>query len=341
MVPPPSHPRQPTGNAGLSGDLAGCLSGKSCVAERHGHNAGAMIDRLEALVTRWLGRNAKPRPEAVAAARDATPAVIITGGSTGIGLALAHQFAKRAKATVIVARNQKRLDEAATGLATRFPAVRIETLSLDVSHPDAADHLRQWLSQKRLYCDVLVNNAAIGLSGPFSAAEPGKLDALMSTNVAAMARLSRTFLPGMLERGSGGILSVASLGGLVPGPHQAAYYASKAFVISLSEAIRSEVSGMGVRIAVALPGPVETRFHARMDAEGSLYRYVLTAATPERVAALIVRGFRLGRGVIAPGFVPTLAIPVLRILPHFVTVPVVRWLLDTGRPHLPTPPEWD
>jgi hypothetical protein len=297
-----------------------------------------MIDQLEALVTRWLGRNAKPRPEAVAAVRDATPAVIITGGSTGIGLALAHQFAERSKAVVIVARTQQRLDESAAGLAARFPAARIETLSLDVSRPDAADRLREWLSQERLYCDVLVNNAGIGLSGPFSAAEPGKLDALMATNVAAMARLSRAFLPGMLERGSGGILSVASLGGLIPGPNQAAYYASKAFVISLSEAIRSEVAGLGVRIAVALPGPVETRFHARMDAEGSLYRYVLTAATPERVAALIVRGFRLGRGVIAPGFVPTLAVPVLRVLPHFVTVPVVRWLLETGRPALPPQP---
>jgi hypothetical protein len=297
-----------------------------------------MIDQLEALVTRWLGRNAKPNPEAVAAARDSTAAVIITGGSTGIGLALAHQFAERSRAIVIVARTQKRLDEAAARLAARFPAARIETLSLDVSHPDAANRLREWLSQKRLYCDVLVNNAGIGLSGPFSAAEPEGLDALMATNVAAMARMSRAFLPGMLERGSGGILTIASLGGLIPGPNQAAYYASKAFVISLSEAIRSEVSGLGVRIAVALPGPVETRFHARMDAEGALYRYVLAAAKPERVAALIVRGFRLGRGVIAPGFVPTLAIPVLRVLPHFVTVPVVRWLLETGRPALPPRP---
>jgi hypothetical protein len=297
-----------------------------------------MIDQLEALVTRWLGRNAKPNPEAVAAARNSTAAVIITGGSTGIGLALAHQFAERSRAIVIVARTQKRLDEAAARLAARFPAARIETLSLDVSHPDAANRLREWLSQKRLYCDVLVNNAGIGLSGPFSAAEPEGLDALMATNVAAMARMSRAFLPGMLERGSGGILTIASLGGLIPGPNQAAYYASKAFVISLSEAIRSEVSGLGVRIAVALPGPVETRFHARMDAEGALYRYVLAAAKPERVAALIVRGFRLGRGVIAPGFVPTLAIPVLRVLPHFVTVPVVRWLLETGRPALPPRP---
>jgi short-subunit dehydrogenase len=294
-----------------------------------------MIDQLEALATRWLSRRAEPQPDALAAIKGASPAVVITGGSSGLGLALARKFAERAKAVVIIARSQPRLDGAAAGLAASFPAVRIETLSLDVSRPEAGDAIKTWLSGKQLYCEILVNNAAIGSSGPFSAAETGKLDALVETNVAATARLSRAFLPEMLARGSGGILSVASLGGLVPGPHQAAYYASKAFVISLSEAIRSEVSGLGVRVTVALPGPIETRFHARMGAEGALYRAILPAATPEQAAASIVRGFRLGRGFIAPGFLPTLAVPILRVLPHAVTVPIVRWLLDTGRSPFP------
>lgn len=297
-----------------------------------------MIDHLEALATRWLSRKAEPRPDALAAIGDAMPAVIITGGASGLGLALACQFAEHANAIVIIARSQIRLDEAAKGLAARFPSVRIETLSLDISRTEAGDTIRAWLAEKRLYCDVLVNNAAVGQSGPYSAADPAKLDELVSTNATATALLTRTFLPDMLARGRGGVLSIASLGGLVPGAHQAAYYASKAFVISLSEAIRSEVAGLGVRIAVALPGPIETRFHARMDAEGALYRYILPAASPERVAASIVRGFRMGRGHMAPGFLPTLAVPILRVLPHAITVPLVRWLLDTGRPHLPASP---
>jgi short-subunit dehydrogenase len=247
-----------------------------------------MIDQLEALATRWLSRKAKPGAEALAEVQGAAPAVIITGGSSGIGLAIAHQFAGHAEAVVLVARTQIRLDEAASGLRVRFPAVRIETLSLDISRPEAGDAMREWLPGKKLYCDILVNNAAIGQSGPFPAADPEKLNSLIATNTLAAASLTRAFLPGMLARGRGGVLFIASLGGLVPGPHQAAYYASKAFVISLSEAIRSEVAGLGVRIAVALPGPVETRFHARMDAEGSLYRYMLAASTPDRVAALIV-----------------------------------------------------
>lgn len=294
-----------------------------------------MMDLLENIATRWLSRRAEPQQTALAAVRDLKPAVVITGGSSGIGLALAHQFAKRAEALVLIARTQNRLDRAIAALSTEHPGVRFEPLLLDIGRPDAVEIIAAWLTEKRLYCDVLVNNAGVGQSGPFSASDPSGLDTLITTNIAAVARLTRAMLPDMLARGRGGILSISSLGALIPGPHQATYYASKAFVVSLSEAIRSEVAGHGVRIAVVLPGPVETRFHARMDAEGALYRHFLKAASPERVAALAIRGYRLGRGVIAPGMIPTLAIPVLRILPHAVTVPVVRWLLDTGRPLLP------
>lgn len=300
-----------------------------------------MMKSLESLATRWLSRRAEPKQSALAAVQDCTPAVVITGGSSGIGLALAHEFAKRAEAIVLIARTQSRLDQAAAALTARHPGIRTEVLRLDIGDPNAIDVIAAWLAEKRFYCDVLVNNAGVGQSGPFSASAPAGLDTLIATNVAAVARLTRAMLPGMLARGRGGILSIASLGALIPGPHQAAYYASKAFVVSLSEAIRSEIAGRGVRVAVVLPGPVETRFHARMDAEGALYRHFLKAASPERIAALAIRSFRVGRGVIAPGVVPTLAIAVLRILPHAITVPVVRWLLDTGRPVLPQDPPTD
>jgi short-subunit dehydrogenase len=297
-----------------------------------------MMNILESAATRWLSRRAQPQPDALAAIADLTPAVVITGGSSGIGLALAQEFAKRASALVLVARTQSRLDRTAAEITAQRPGVRVETLLLDIGRLEAADVISASLAEKRLYCDVLVNNAGVGQSGPFSASAPDGLDTLIATNVTAVARLTRAMLPDMLARGRGGVLSVASLGALIPGPHQAAYYASKAFVVSLSEAIRSEIAGRGVRVAVILPGPVETRFHARMDAEGALYRHFLAAAGPDRVAMQAVRGYRLGRGLIAPGIVPTLAIAVLRIMPHTITVPVVRWLLDTGRPVLPTGP---
>lgn len=293
-----------------------------------------MMKIIESLATRWISRWAEPRAEAIEATRDLTPAVVVTGGSSGIGLALAHQFARHSQAIVLIARTASRLESAALEVSQLHPGVRIEQLSLDISRPDATDILCSWLAKRRLYCDVLVNNAAIGHSGPFSAAPPTRLETLIATNVTAVARLTRAMLPAMIARGRGGILTVSSLGALIPGPHQAAYYASKAFALSLTEAIASEAAGRGVRIAVVLPGPVETRFHARMDAEGSLYRHILAAATPERVAALSVRGYRFGRRVIAPGLVPTLAVPFLRILPHALSVPVINWLLETGRPAL-------
>lgn len=287
---------------------------------------------FESLATQWISRRAKPDAEALAAVSSLTPAVVVTGGSSGIGFALAHQFAREAQAVVLVARTLSQLEAAAQSLKAQHPNVRIERLPLDIGRPEAVEELFAWLATQNLYCDVLVNNAAIGQSGPFSAGAPERLETLVATNVAAVARLTRAVLPAMLARGRGGILTVSSLGALIPGPHQAAYYASKAFVLSLTEAIASEVSGYGVRIAVVLPGPVETRFHARMDAEGSLYRHFLASATPERVAKLSLRGYRLGRRVISPGFIPTLAVPVLRVLPHAVTVPIINWLLDTGRP---------
>ncbi|HEX5665261.1 MAG TPA: SDR family NAD(P)-dependent oxidoreductase [Hyphomicrobium sp.] len=293
-----------------------------------------MMEGLESLATRWISRWAEPRAEAVEATRGLTPAVVITGGSSGIGLALAHEFARHSQAVVLTARTPSRLETAAIEILQRQPNVRVEQLSLDISRPEAIEVLSSWLAEKRLYCDVLVNNAAIGHSGPFSAAPTTRIETLIATNVAAVARLTRAVLPDMIARGRGGILTISSLGALIPGPHQAAYYASKAFALSLTEAIASEAAGRGVRIAVVLPGPVETRFHARMDAEGSLYRHILAAATPERVAALSVRSYRLGRRVIAPGLVPTLAVPFLRILPHAISVPIVNWLLDTGRPAL-------
>lgn len=294
-----------------------------------------MMNLLERLATTWIGRSVRTHPAALTAARDLTPAVVITGGASGIGLALAAEFARRGEVLVLIGRTQSRLDAAVDTLKQSHAGVRVDTLLLDVGRPESTGVFSTWLAAHGLYCDVLVNNAAVGISGPFSVAAPVQLETLVATNVAAVARFTRAVLPSMLARGRGGIITVSSLGALIPGPNQAAYYASKAFALSLSEAIASETSGLGVRITAVIPGPVETRFHARMNAEGSLYRHVLASATPERVARLTMRGYRLGRRVVAPGLLPTLATVALRCLPHALTVPIVRWLLANGYPAHP------
>jgi short-subunit dehydrogenase len=131
----------------------------------------------------------------------------------------------------------------------------------------------------------------------------------------------------MRVRGRGGIINLASLGSYAPGPYQAVYYASNAYVISLSEAVASETAGEGVRVCALAPGPVNTGFHARMGAERSFYRTLVFSSSPEAVAAAGYRGFALGFRVIVPGLLnPVLALA-MRIVPHRIVIPIVGWLL--------------
>jgi short-subunit dehydrogenase len=177
-----------------------------------------------------------------------------------------------------------------------------------------------------------VNAAGTGQSGDFSEADPQVLDLLMTLNMAVPSRLMRHVLPGMRARGSGGILNIASLGGYAPGPYQAAYYASKAYLISLSEAVAAEVRQDRVRVTVVAPGPVDTDFHAKMSAERAIYRRFLPSSSPESVARWAVRGFELGLKVVVPGAFNLLSAVALRLLPHVLLVPFMAWLLDPRRP---------
>lgn len=131
----------------------------------------------------------------------------------------------------------------------------------------------------------------------------------------------------MRLRGRGGILNVASLGGYTPGPYQAAYYASKAYVISLTEAIAVETAGEGVRLCALAPGPVNTRFHERMGAESALYRGLVLPASARSVARAGYLGLMLGLRVVVPGLINPFLALALRIMPHRIMVPIVGWLL--------------
>jgi short-subunit dehydrogenase len=288
-----------------------------------------MADGLRILVEPWLRRSARPDPAALAAVAGLTPATVVTGGSRGIGLALARRFAEAGDTLVLVARTAVPLEAAADAIG-RECKVKAVPLVLDVTTPGAPAAIDRCLAENGLYLDRLVNNAGAGLAGPFHAMSAEDIDRLIALNVAALTRLMRHAIAPMRARGRGGILNVSSLGGLAPGPYQSAYYASKAFVISLTEAVAYEVRGEGVRVAVVAPGPVETSFHAGMGAESSLYRSLLPAQTPAAVARSAYRGFMLGRRVIVPGLLPTLGSLALRFLPHAIVVPVVGTLLFTN-----------
>lgn len=292
---------------------------------------------IGAVVDRWLKRGWRPDPVRLSAAQSGNPAIVITGASEGIGRELAIAFAGHGKTLLLVARRREPLQALAEELERNHGA-KVLVLPLDLTRPDAADTLSAYLSEYGLYADILINDAAFGLGGDFTSQSEADLLALVDLNMRVVTQLTRRFLPDMCVRGCGGILNIASLGGYAAGPCQAAYYASKAYVIALTRAIAHEVSGQGVRVSVVAPGPVETRFHARMGAETALYRMLVPAMSPRRVARSAARGFLLGHRVILPGLLTAPLALAMRVLPDFVIVPIVGWLLAPRRPEGPGRP---
>jgi uncharacterized protein len=290
---------------------------------------------LRRLLDLWIARYASPSQEALQAVAHLTPATVVTGGSRGIGLALARRFAEAGNDVVLVARNAGPLEEAAAQIARDF-FVKAFSMTLDVTQADAPRKLDEYLAAHGLYLDLLVNNAGVGLAGPFAAHGEADVMHLLDLNITALTRLMHHALNGMQARARGGILNVASLGGLAPGPYQAAYYASKAYVVTLTEAVGYETAGSGVRLSALAPGPVDTSFHAAMGAEHSFYRQLIFPLSPEATARAAYRGYVLGCRLIIPGVMNKVLAVALRLLPHTLLMPLIGWLL---RPRSERP--WD
>jgi len=274
----------------------------------------------------WRRRWWRAEPRALAAFAGLRPMVVVTGGSEGIGYALARRFAAAGNDLMLVARRPEPLREAADRIRAEFK-VEVVAVPADVTSPQAIPAIEAALAAHRAYADVLVNSAGMGLAGPFLDNQPEKVAQLIDLNIGALTRLTRHFLPGMVARGRGGILNLSSLGAYVPGPNQAVYYASNAYVLSFSEAIADETAGQGVRIAALAPGPANTRFHARMGAGRAFYRYLVAPASPESIARAGYFAFALGLRVHVPGLVNPFVALLLRIAPHRIMIPIVRVLL--------------
>ena len=186
------------------------------------------------------------------------PVTVITGASSGIGAALAHEFAARGHELVIVARREQALAGVAEAIVAKGSA-RPTVLRLDVARIDAARDIAEALARRGLEPEIVVNNAGFGLLGSADKLDRAAQLAMIDLNVRALTDLSLAFL-GSLERRRGGILNVASTAGFLPGPGMAVYYASKAYVLSFSEALHREFSERGVRVTALCPGPVSTEF---------------------------------------------------------------------------------
>jgi hypothetical protein len=279
---------------------------------------------LQRLETAWARRHAQAeQPQDAELCR---PVCIVTGGGEGIGRHLANEFAMRGRRLLLIARAKERLESAAAELR-RDHGAKVYVAAIDLAVPGYLDRLQEALDEHRLYADILVNNAAEGIGGAFAGQDEARVAALCRLNVEALTMLTRAFLPPMLRRARGGILNIASLGGLLPGPYQAAYYASKAYVISLTEALACENAGRGVYISAAAPGPVSTRFHERMGARGALYLRLQQIMSPEAAARVIYSGFMGRRTLIVPGVAPSFNSFAVRYIPHGVLVPFIGWFL--------------
>jgi short-subunit dehydrogenase len=285
------------------------------------------MDFLHWIGDRWIRRNARPDPAALAKVANLTPATVVTGASEGLGFALARRIARERRTVVLLARSVDTLGEAAASLRESYPKARVLAEALDVAQPDAFQQLEALLNRHGLYLDVLVNNAGIAHGGDFGESDLNAIDELVAINVAALTRFTRLALPGMRARGRGGIMNIASLGAFTPGPWQAAYFASKAYVLSLTAAIGAECAGEGVRVCVVAFGPVDTRIHRKMHGSHSYYRRLLPSSSPDRMARLCWQSYRLGRRVVVPGLINGMLAWSARAMPFELLLPLVGWLM--------------
>ena len=224
---------------------------------------------------------------------------LITGASAGIGAALAGVFAANGHRTVLVARGEQRL-AAVADLIAAAGGERPLAIALDLAARDAPERLAAELAARGFEPDIVVNNAGFGLLGAAAELDRGRQLAMIDLNVRALTDLSLRWLDSLV-RHRGGILNVASLGGFLPGPGMAVYHATKAFVLSFSEALHRELAPMGVRVTVLCPGPVDTEFQALAGIPAGHYPRVLTRSA-ERVAREGYEGLRQGRRRVVPGF---------------------------------------
>ncbi len=253
------------------------------------------------------------------------PAVVITGATQGIGRALAEEFARVGHALLLVARDEAKLAETARELSAAH-GVEVRFAATDLSTAEGCAGVEEALRRFGLYADILVNNAAIMTAGFFQDQDVAKTRRLIDLDIGAVVDLTLRFLPGMVARGRGGVLNVASMEGFMPVPYQAAYAAAKAFVLSLSRALSYETMYTGVCFSVLAPGTTATGLHTKAGAENSRYLVLLPAMTSEELARIAYRKFKRGKKVIVPGFFNRLGVIAMRFVPDLLLVPFVGWL---------------
>ena len=221
------------------------------------------------------------------------PVTLITGASAGLGAEFARQCAARGETLALLARRRDRMEALKAELGGE-----VHIFAADLALPGAPADLLAQIEAQGLTVDTLINNAGFGLGGDVAEAHPERLTGMIDLNVRALTELTRAVLPGMLARGRGAILNVASTAAFQPGPHMAVYYATKAYVLSFTEALHQEMKGRPVRVTALCPGPTQSEFFDVAEVTGMLPRM---AVPVEGVVTAGLRGLAKGKAIVIPG----------------------------------------
>lgn len=256
---------------------------------------------------------------------------LITGASGGIGLEMARLVADRGYDLVLTGRRADALHAHKVAIEAAN-SVTVTPIAMDLAEPGAAFGLAQEVAGRGITVDMLINNAGFGASGPFVEMERQTMLDMVTLNMTALSELTHELLPGMVARGRGRVLNVASTSAFLPGPFMAVYYASKAYVLSLSEALYEELRGTGVTVTALCPGPTDTAFPGRAGVEASpRYRANAHIMSALEVARAGLNAAEAGKRVCVPGRANRMGALLSRIAPHALTNRVLRRLHAVSR----------
>lgn len=249
--------------------------------------------------------------------------VVVTGASAGIGRALAREFASAGYDLLLVARSESALEELAGDLSEEF-GIAASAISMDLATPGAARRLFDAVQEMDLEIDYLVNNAGFGQLGAFTETDLEMQINMIQLNVTALTELSWLFLQPMIERGRGGLLNVASTAAFQPGPLMAVYYATKAYVLSFTDALANELAESGVTVTTLCPGPTKTEFQDRADMEDSPLMKSFFVMSSESVAKAGFDGLMEGERRVVPGVMNKLGAFSTRLAPRNLLAAITR-----------------
>ncbi|MEK3885289.1 SDR family oxidoreductase [Paenibacillus sp. PL2-23] len=248
--------------------------------------------------------------------------VLITGASGGIGYVLAYRFAEAGYRLVLVARSSDKLQQLARELKDTYRASCM-TVTKDLGVESEIAALHKELLEQEIEVDVLVNNAGFGLYGEFVETDLEQELNMIDLNVCSLTMLTKLFVPAMVRKGTGGVLNVASVAAFQPGPLMAVYYATKAYVLSFSEALENELKGTGVTVTALCPGPTQTGFSDRANL-GTSKLFKSGAMDVRKVADIGYNGFLQGKSVVIPGAQYRLLTLLIRFMPRKLVTSIVR-----------------